>query len=108
MEQRRPWVAAFWQTADPLAVDGPGAESFAAFIGRVQTALDRLATLPAASVAMFGYGQFMQALHWWVAASPAALDADAMRAFRTFDLAHPIANGNGFTVVHHGRTWSLA
>jgi broad specificity phosphatase PhoE len=107
-EQRRPWVAAFWQVADPLAVDGPGAESFAAFVGRVQAALDRLAALSAASVAVFGHGQFMQALRWWIVQRPTALDANAMRAFRTFDLATPIANGDGFTVVHDDRTWSLA
>ena len=104
----RPWVAAFWQAADPLTVDGAGAESFAAFAGRVQVALDRLATLPAGSVAVFGHGQFMQALRWWIVQRPAALDVEAMRAFRAFDLAHPIANGDGFTVVHDGRTWSLA
>lgn len=74
----------------------------------VHIALDQLATLPTASVAVFGHGQFIQALRWWIAESPAALDADAMRAFRAFDLAHPIANGGGFTDVHHGRTWSLA
>jgi len=108
VDQRRPWVAAFWQAADPLAVDGPGAESFADFVGRVRTALDRLAALPAASVAMFGHGQFMQTLRWWVAESPARLDADAMRAFRAFDLAHPIANGGGFSIHHDGRAWALA
>lgn len=107
-EQRRPWVAAFWQAADPLAVDGPGAESFAALVGRVQIALDRLAALPVASVVMFGHGQFMQALRWWIVQRPAVLDAEAMRAFRDFDLAHPIANGDGFTVVHDGHAWSLA
>ncbi len=63
-EQRRPWVAALWQAADPLAIDGPGVESFAAFVGRVHIALDRLVTLPAASVAVFGHGQLMQALRW--------------------------------------------
>lgn len=28
-EQRRPWVAVYWQAADPFSVDGPGAELFA-------------------------------------------------------------------------------
>ncbi|GAB7129786.1 hypothetical protein JCM19000A_42940 [Silvimonas sp. JCM 19000] len=87
-QQRRPWVAAFWQAADPLAVDGPGAESFAAFVGRVQIAPDRLAALQVASVALFGHGQLMQALRWWIVQRPAALDTDAMRAFRAFDLAY--------------------
>ena len=56
-------------------------------VARVQAALGRLAALPVASVALFGHGQFMQAVRWWIACKPAALDADAMREFRAFDLA---------------------
>jgi len=100
--QRRPLALAFWEVADPLAVDGPGAESFADLVARVQAALDRLAALPVASVALFGHGQFMQAVRWWIACRPAALDADAMREFRAFDLAHPIANCASFHVRHDG------
>ena len=107
-EQRQPWVAAYWQAADPHAVDGPGAESFAAFVGRVQAAHDRLTALPVASVAVFGHGQFMLALRWWMTERPATIDADTMRAFRAFNLAHPIANGGGFSMAHDGRAWSLA
>ena len=107
-EQRRPWVALYWEAADPLAVDGPGAESFAAFMWRVSAALDRLAELPLASVALFGHGQFMQAVRWSIARRPLVIDAEAMRAFHTFDLAHPIANCAHFTAVSHGGIWSLS
>jgi broad specificity phosphatase PhoE len=105
--QRRPWALAFWQVADPLAVDGPGAESFSELVARVQAALDRLAALPVASVALFGHGQFMQAVRWWIVGKPAAPDADAMRDFRAFDLAHPIANCASFHAVHDGGAWLL-
>jgi len=105
--QRRPWTLAFWQVADPLAVDGPGAESFSNLMARAHAALDRLAALPVASVALFGHGQFMQAVRWWIACKPAALDADAMREFQAFDLAHPIANCASFHAVHDGDAWRL-
>ena len=107
-EQRRPWVAQYWNAADPLAVDGDGAESFAAFMWRVSAALDRLAELPLASVALFGHGQFMQAVRWSITSRPQVINADAMRAFHAFDLAHPIANCAHFTAGHDGGIWSLS
>ena len=106
-EQRKPWVARYWEASDPLAVDGSGAESFSSFMGRVFSALDRLAQLPLASVALFGHGQFMQAMRWKIVERPLVIDAGAMRAFRAFDLAHPIANGAQFIAVHDGMDWVL-
>lgn len=106
-EQRRPWAAQFWDAADTLAVDGPAAESFAAFMWRVSAALDRLAGLPLASVALFGHGQHMQAVRWSIAHRPQIIDADAMRAFRAFDLTHPIANAAGFEATCHAGSWAL-
>jgi hypothetical protein len=58
-------------------------------------------------VALFGHGQFMQAARWWIVCKPATLDADAMRDFRAFDLAHPIANCASFQAVHDGVAWRL-
>lgn len=107
-KQRRPWVAQYWDAADPLAVDGLGAESFAAFMWRVSATLDRLATLPLASVVLFGHGQFMQAVRWSITSHTLAIDAEAMRAFHAFDLAHPIANCAHFTAVSDGGIWSLS
>ena len=107
-EQRRPWVAQYWNAADPLAVDGPDAESFAAFMWRVSAALGRLAELPMASVALFGHGQFMQAVRWSISTRPLVIDADAMRAFHAFDLAHPVANCAHFIAVTERGIWSLS
>ncbi|NHZ83807.1 histidine phosphatase family protein [Massilia sp. CCM 8695] len=106
-EQRRPWAAQFWDAADTLAIDGPEAESFAAFMWRVSAALDRLAGLPLASVALFGHGQHMQAVRWSIAHRPQIIDADAMRAFRAFDLSHPIANAAGFEATCEAGIWAL-
>lgn len=107
--QRRPQVVAFWRAADPHHVDGPGAESFAAFIDRVRSALARLATLPVSCVAVFGHGQFMQALRWWVTNCPATLDAAAMRGFHGFDQdkANHIPNGGGFSATCEDGAWTL-
>ena len=83
--QRRPWVETYWDTSDPALVDGPGAESFAAFIQRVRATLSRLARLFCSSditVAMFGHGQFFQAMRWLIETDTAIIDADAMGAFR--------------------------
>lgn len=75
---------------------------------RVSAALDRLAALPLASVALFGHGQFMQAVRWSISTRPLVIDADAMRAFHAFDLAYPIANCAHFTAAFDGGIWSLS
>jgi broad specificity phosphatase PhoE len=104
-EQRRPWVEHYWNTADPLTVDGPGAESFAAFIGRVDALLARLKTMSGSSGAVFGHGQFMQALRWRMTAKDTPITSAAMRTFRTADLAQPIANASGFLASFDGKRW---
>ncbi|MFC3914605.1 histidine phosphatase family protein [Pseudaeromonas sharmana] len=109
---RRPLVDAYWQRADPRHVDGDGAESFVDLLNRVRQLLLELQQSDASEVALFGHGQFMQALRWHLHNAvplhaehwqPERLEAEQMRAFRRFDLAHPIANAAGFTC-----RWSLA
>lgn len=106
---RRSWVEAYWDASNPDAVDGDGAESFIAFTERVRAALRRLEELyrePVSFVAMFGHGQFLQALQWLIETSLHSIDATAMRQFRTRDLARPIANGSSFTAVFDGKRWA--
>lgn len=108
--QRRPWVETYWDTSEPTLVDGPGAESFAAFIQRVRAALSRLARLYCSSditVAMFGHGQFLQAMRWLIETDTAIIDADAMGAFRLVDQRSPIQNGEGFVATFDGHLWML-
>ena len=107
--QRRSWVEAYWDASNPDAVDGDGAESFIAFTDRVRAALGRLEQLhreSASFVAVFGHGQFLQALQWLIETSLHSIDATAMRQFRTRDLARPIANGSSFTAVFDGKRWA--
>lgn len=108
--QRRPWVETYWDTSDPTLVDGPGAESFEAFIERVRAALNRLMKLPCSSdltVAMFGHGQFFQAMRWLIETGAPIINADAMRTYRLIDQRSPIHNGDGFVATFDGRSWAL-
>lgn len=110
--QRRPWVEAYWQQADPHYVDGDGAESFIALLTRVRGLLLELQHSDAERVALFGHGQFMQALRWHLDHAvplhaehwqPERIGHEQMRVFRHYDLTHPIANATGFAC-----RWSLA
>lgn len=79
--ERRPHVESYWTTADPHYSDGEGAESFAAFLRRVEAILARFAEMPMGSlVYAFGHGQFIQAVRSIV--MDAELDdSGKMRAF---------------------------
>ncbi len=97
-DQRRGWVEAYWAQADATYVDGAGAESFAAFILRVDQAINALyrpnlcANRPAL---LFGHGQFINAMRWRFTQLSDLIRTDGaqqMPAFRAFDLKHPVGN----------------
>jgi broad specificity phosphatase PhoE len=61
--ERMPHLERYWDAADPAYCDGEGAESFSSLLRRAETALKRLANLPAPGpVYVFGHGQFIQAV----------------------------------------------
>ena len=105
--QRRPWVEDHWALADPDRIDGPGAECYAALVGRVRAALARLSELKARSVVVFSHGQFMKAVHWEIANASPPVTPETMLAFRAFHLAAPIANAEGFTAHWDGARWQI-
>lgn len=88
---RRASVESFWAAADPDFVDGPGAESFAAFIGRARAALEGFRGLNHGAL-VFGHGQVMQAMRWLHQRPHGPITTDAMREFRQYDQANPINN----------------
>jgi broad specificity phosphatase PhoE len=102
--ERKPWVESYWISADPECVDGPGTESFASLIQRATECLRRLNGM-SGTIAVFGHGQFMQAVRWLIAESPERIDDEAMRAFRKFDLEKIIVNGQLITIKHDARRW---
>ncbi|HGY9638058.1 histidine phosphatase family protein [Pseudomonas juntendi] len=103
---RRPWVESYWLSADPDFADGPGTESFASLIQRARESLRRLHGM-SGMVAVFGHGQFIQAVRWLVVESPVRIDSAAMRDFRAFDLEHPISNCQMITIGHDGQRWEI-
>lgn len=64
MEQRRPFVKAYWDRYDPDHVDGEGAESFNAMVGRIQAALQKLQAAPEEFIAVFAHGRIMHTLRF--------------------------------------------
>lgn len=103
---RRPWVESYWLSADPEYVDGPGTESFASLIQRARESLRRMHGMTG-SVAVFGHGQFIQAVRWLITKSPDRIDSEAMRDFRRFDISSPILNCQVFRVGHDGKRWII-
>lgn len=107
--ERRAWVNAYWNKADPDYVDGPGAESFAQMMCRVHGTLEYLRTYLACSrVLLVGHGQFMQAMRWWSwrPHQTLPLTDEHMQMFREFDQAHSLGNCQGYTLVPVDNDWT--
>ena len=90
--QRRPMVDAYWQRGDPEYVDGEGAESFAALLGRVRWLRGRLATHEAGHIVVFTHGQVMQACRL-LGTHPERDNWTLMAGFPEADREAPIRNG---------------
>ncbi len=88
---RRPWVDAYWRDADPDHVDGPDAESFRSFAGRLADFHRRLLALDGEFVIVVGHGQFFRGyvLGRHVQFAPTAL---WMGQYRADETARPMAN----------------
>jgi len=59
-EQRGPAMRALWQRNDPEHVDGEGAESFSALVGRINKALTRLHARPEKFIIVYAHGYIIQ------------------------------------------------
>ena len=90
--ERLPLVQAYWAKAAPDDIDGPGVESFRAFLARVQASLDRVKTRSGFH-AFFTHGQFMQAAMWLLGAGPQPAVPERMAPFRAFMESTPVPNG---------------
>lgn len=106
VEERKPAVEGYWSEADPNCIAGDGAESFAAFMGRVADVRARLERGPASPVVVFSHKKFLNALVWsWLAGAP-AVSSRRMTRYRGFDQAVPLPNGGCIEVrIESGRTW---
>jgi broad specificity phosphatase PhoE len=105
--ERRPLIEAYWAKGDPDYVDGAGAESYRAFIGRVREAMARLGGLTEhGDIVVFGHEQFMKAVLLEIADPLHEVDSRAMQVFHDFHHAKPIANAEGFSISWDGRQWN--
>jgi len=75
-------VEDYWTGEDPSWNDGSGAESFADFIGRVDTVLDRLRGCEGGPVIVFTHGYFIHAVEQRLARPAEVVDGELMRSFR--------------------------
>jgi broad specificity phosphatase PhoE len=109
---RRPWIEDYWARGDPDYVDGPGAESYREFVGRVRTCLARLASLADTAdapnnITIFGHGQFMKAVYWEITEAAPPITPDTMRAFFAAHIAAPIANAESLLLHWDGAGWLI-
>lgn len=106
--ERKPMVEAYWARADPTYVDGPGAESFAAFVARLQAFQQRIAALPPiGTVVAVGHGQFFRGYVHCLACGFVATAA-SMRAYRAAETATPMHNGDIVDMAALPAAWRAA
>jgi len=106
-EQRRPRVEAYWQGTDTESIDGEGAESFAMFMERVQSAKRRLENFSRrgiGSVALFGHGQFIKAFLWALHARAVPSEL-SIADFALYMNSLTIANASLTTLATDGSRW---
>jgi alpha-ribazole phosphatase len=95
-EQRKPVSDQYWHTADPHARMGETAETFIEFSHRVDAVMLDLQRLPNDTV-MFGHGIFLALIVWKTLGFPCDT-AQAMRAFRRFQIGFPMPNCAVYTL----------
>ncbi|ENV35264.1 histidine phosphatase family protein [Acinetobacter gerneri] len=99
LEERKPWVDAYWQSAEVDLVTSDGAESFAAFYQRVEALIECLDGLKAEyqnqNLLVFSHGQFLQ-LFKMITEQKRELSSELMRDFRYAILNHQIGNAEFF------------
>lgn len=99
LQQRKPWVDAYWQNLDVDYVDAPDAESFRDLYGRVQALFTFLKSVKThyvdQNLMIFSHGQFLQ-LFKMLQAHPQPVSAELMRQFRHNMLHQQIKNTEFF------------
>lgn len=83
--ERQEMARKFFARLDPLAVDGPGAESFAEFIDRVDQARHRLYTVADDFTLIFCHAGFIRALMLSLLSPGQGTDPDYFERFMRFE-----------------------
>lgn len=104
-EQRKPHVADYWANPDPNRRNGPGADTFTEFLGRVRAFESQLLHLPTGTV-IFGHGIWF-GLYLWRLLGFSTEDAESMTRFRRFQLGLPMPNCAVFKLHHDAVEWRV-
>ncbi|EKT4505267.1 histidine phosphatase family protein [Pseudomonas aeruginosa] len=110
LAERRGWVEAYWERADPAFSDGEGAESFIDLVTRVQAFLKRLAEQPSTDIVVFSHGQVMNTVRWLLEKRPQEIDSGAMLDWRQYEIANHVPNCQGFSIFKEsaGNGWLIS
>lgn len=92
-EQRRPFAQDYWDRYDPTYIHGPGAESFAQMIGRIETMQAQIRDSRAKFIAIFGHGMFGKAILWANLLGSFDVTSEYMRHFHIYIQSFEIPNG---------------
>ena len=91
-EHRKPWVAEYWQRADPYYCDGDQAESFSEFIGRCEKFEWQMREREYELTFVFTHEQFIKGLLWNSMRFGREMTSGSMRAFQKFMVSFSIPN----------------
>lgn len=108
MAMRKPLVDEFWTRGDADYCDGGDAESFAAFVGRVQDTMEKLKTSEHKAIAVFTHGQFIRAVMWLFLTGTREINSKAMTEFYHFLLAVSFPNTGFIKLTFSGDDTSLS
>jgi 2,3-bisphosphoglycerate-dependent phosphoglycerate mutase len=92
-QESRPLRQAYWKNADPLYVDGAGAESFANLIRRAQDLREKINQLDDGFIAIFTHSWFMRVFLWLLLTNPVGVTSETMHQVRAFFDSMKAPNG---------------
>ena len=105
LEQRKPWVDAYWKALDIDYIDAQDAESFREFYQRVESFKQHLLEIQSDFIAknlmVFSHGQFLK-LFQMLNEQDRILSASLMSDFRYEMIHHPIQNTELFVFDTRG------
>jgi probable phosphoglycerate mutase len=93
IEDRRLYVATYWELSDPQYLDDPGSETFEQFVKRAQRVLTDLKNTAHETVSIFSHQQFICALLWLSQYDHIPMCPETMREYKDFLEATPVPNG---------------
>ena len=100
-QDRREPARNYWTNADPDYCDGEGAESFRAFIERIESAFETICQRPEKNIIAFSHGYVMKALAWRLLSHERQVSSDYMSRFFGYHRAQVVCNTHVFPFVQH-------